>query len=288
MAGNFERDARNCLVEAEKKASHKGWFGGNKLEDAADLYSKAANAFKLAKKWKEAGDAFMSKADVLIRLKERDEASSAYVEAAKCFKKNSPSDAVAALQQAVEILTERGRFQQAANNQKQIAEIYETDLADFEKAMHAYELAADWYHGEDSNAQSNACTLKVGMFAAQIGQYEKAIEKFEKVAANSMDSQLLKFSLREYFLKAGLCHLCTLDYVRTAQALERYKNLDATFDQTRECGFLTALLKAAESQDEGAFDDATHSWDNLTRLDAWKTALLLVVKKSFTGEMDLT
>lgn len=50
------------------------------------------------------------------------------------------------------LLTERGRFSAAANNQKQIAEIYETDLQDYEKAMLAYEQAADWYSAEDSSA----------------------------------------------------------------------------------------------------------------------------------------
>ena len=61
-------------------------------------------------------------------------------------------EAVDALSQAVALLTERGRFASAANNQKQIAEIYESDIVDFEKAMGAYEKAADWYSGEDSMA----------------------------------------------------------------------------------------------------------------------------------------
>ncbi|KND03751.1 uncharacterized protein SPPG_01207 [Spizellomyces punctatus DAOM BR117] len=285
---NFEREGRTLITEADKKASYKGWFGNNKLDDAADLYGKAANAFKLAKKWKEAGDAFIAQANVLNRMNERDEASSSYMNAAKCFKKNSPQDAVNALQQAVEILTERGRFQAAANNQKQIAEIYETDLADFEKAMHAYEMAAEWYHGEDSNAQANGCLLKVGTFAAQIEQYDKAIEKFEQVATNSMDNQLTRFSLREYFLKAGLCYLCTQDFVRARQALERYQNLDVTFAQTRECNFLKALVEALEAQDVQAFTDVVADWDRLTKLDSWKTTLLLRVKKSLGEEMDFT
>ncbi|KAI8817118.1 soluble NSF attachment protein [Fimicolochytrium jonesii] len=279
-----ERDGRNLIAEADKKAQHKGWFGGNKLEEAAELYTKAANCFKVAKKWKEAGDAFMSKATVLNRMNERDEASGAYMDAAKCYKKISPHDAVTCLQQAVEILVEKGRFQAAANNQKQMAEIYETDLVDFEKAMHAYEIAAEWYHGEDSNAQANACMLKVGTFAAQIDQFDKAIEKFEQVATNSMDSQLTRFSLREYFLKAGICYLCTGDYIRARQALERYQNMDATFAPTRECGFLKALLEAVEAQDAQAFTDAVSDWNRLTALDNWKTALLLKVKKSLNDE----
>lgn len=51
--------------------------------------------------------------------------------------------------------------------------------------------------------------LKVGTFAAQLGYYDKAIEKFETVAHDSLDNQLMKWSLKEYFLKAGLCHIAS-------------------------------------------------------------------------------
>lgn len=54
----------------------------------------------------------------------------------------------------------------------------------------------------------NKCLLKVAHFAAQLEQYENAIDKFEAVASASVDNQLTKWSLKEYFLKAVLCHLC--------------------------------------------------------------------------------
>ncbi|KAJ3278840.1 hypothetical protein HK104_001987 [Borealophlyctis nickersoniae] len=285
---SYEREARNCLEQAEAKAKYKGWFGSNKLEEASDWYAKAANAFKLAKMWKEAGDAFLSQANVLNRMNERDEACTAFLNAAKAYRKNDPQGAVHCLQQAVEILTDRGRFQAAATNQKQIAEIYETEIADFEKAMHAYEIAAEWFQGEDSSAQANGCLLKVGIFAAQLEQFDKAVEKFEQVATSSMDNQLTRFSLREYFLKAGLCHLCSGDHVRTRQALERYQHMDVTFSETRECKFLKALLEAVEAGDAQAFTDTVVDFDKLTKLDSWKTTLLLKVKKSIAEEIDFT
>lgn len=50
------------------------------------------------------------------------------------------------------ILTEKGRFQSAAKHQEDIASIYETELIDLDKAMNAYEVAADWYSAEASTA----------------------------------------------------------------------------------------------------------------------------------------
>lgn len=43
------------MLEAEKKKNHVGWFGGNKMEEAADLFQRAANAYKVAKKGKLVG-----------------------------------------------------------------------------------------------------------------------------------------------------------------------------------------------------------------------------------------
>lgn len=51
--------------------------------------------------------------------------------------------------------------------------------------------------------------MKVAQIAADLEKYDVAIEKYEKVAAAAIDDPLLKWSLKEYCFKAGLCHLCT-------------------------------------------------------------------------------
>lgn len=58
-------------------------------------------------------------------------------------------------------------------------------------------------------SMANKCLLKVAQIAADLEMYEEAIEKFERVAASAVDDPLLKWSVKEYFLKAGLCHLCS-------------------------------------------------------------------------------
>ena len=98
-----ESDAVNYLNQAEAKVKDKGWFGlGNgKLEEASDLYAKAANAYKLVKmctffvlllmsQGKEAGDAFMQQGKTLEKCGEKDEAANAYVNASKAYKKTHP------------------------------------------------------------------------------------------------------------------------------------------------------------------------------------------------------
>lgn len=50
-----EQEALLLIKEAEKAVAYKSFFGGNKTEEAGELYYKAGNQFKLLKKWKESG-----------------------------------------------------------------------------------------------------------------------------------------------------------------------------------------------------------------------------------------
>lgn len=79
---------------------------------------------------------------------------------------------------------------------------------DYENAIEAFQKSADLYEGENSTSSANGCLLKVAQYSAQLERYDKAIEIFEKVAKASVDNNLLKWSVKDYFLKAGLCYLC--------------------------------------------------------------------------------
>jgi alpha-soluble NSF attachment protein len=80
------------------------------------------------------------------------------------------------LKNAVELFTGEGRFAIAAKNQREIAEIYEADL-DFEKAILAYQVAADYFDTENSTSQANTCLLKVAQYSAQLENYQRLIRQ---------------------------------------------------------------------------------------------------------------
>lgn len=69
-------------------------------------------------------------------------------------------------------------------------------------------------------------------------KYEQAISIYEKVAAKSIDNNLLKWSVKDYFFRAGLCHLALGDTVGATRALDKYDDLDVTFPSSREGKFL--------------------------------------------------
>jgi alpha-soluble NSF attachment protein len=119
--------------------------GQSKQDEALECYGRAANLFKMAKKWAQAGNTFITVAQHHAKLGNKHDAATNYVDAANCFKKADPKEAVNCLDKAVDIYTDMGRFTIAAKHHQTIAEIFESDIADLDKAMTHFEKAADYF-----------------------------------------------------------------------------------------------------------------------------------------------
>ncbi|GAB2229537.1 hypothetical protein Drorol1_Dr00013783 [Drosera rotundifolia] len=274
--------------EFEKKAEKKlnGWaFLGNKYEDAAELYEKAANSYKLGKSWDQAGAVYIKLADCHLKMDSKHEAASSYVDSANSYKKTSPTQAISSLVQAVNIFSEIGRFSMAARYCKDIGELYE-QVQNFEQAIVYYERAAEFFQGEEVTTSANQCKQKVAQFSAQLEQYPKAIEIFEEIARHSLNNNLLKYGVRGHLLNAGICQLCKGDPVAISNALDKYQDLDPTFSRTRDYQLLADLAAAVDEGDVGKFTAALKEYDSMSPLDGWRTTLLLRVKEALKAKED--
>ncbi|TRY94922.1 hypothetical protein DNTS_023654 [Danionella cerebrum] len=284
-----EKEALALMAEAEKKVkSSQSFFGSlfggsSKMEDACDLYARAANMFKMAKNWSAAGNAFSQAALLHLQMQSKHDAASSFIDAGNAFKKSDPQEAINCLNRAIEIYTDMGRFTIAAKHHVTIAEVYESELVDIDKAIAHYEQAADYYKGEESTSSANKCLLKVATYAAQLEQHPKAIEIYEQVATHAMDSPLLKYSAKDYFFKAALCHFC-VDMLNAQLALQKYEEMFPAFSDSRECKLLKKLLDAFEEQNVDAYTDAVKEYDTISRLDQWLTTMLLRIKKNIQDE----
>lgn len=116
-------------------------------------------------------------------------------------------------------------------------------------------------------------------------RYDKAIQIYEAVAKNSLNNNLLKYSVKGYLLNAGLCQICGKDTIAVQNAIENYQvsspicwllinndfiinsliklfwaarkrllicllllqELDPTFVGTRECKFLQVFFQPSSS-----------------------------------------
>lgn len=133
---------------------------------------------------------------------------------------------------------------------------------------------------DKASSLANKLYLKVADLAALEGDYYKAISNFDKVASSSVANNLMKWSVKDYFLKAGMCLLANGDMVATKQALEKYRDMDPSFASTREHQLLVDLAEAVEQGDQEMFADKLFQYDQMSKLDKWKTTILLRVKNS--------
>ncbi|KAK9065810.1 hypothetical protein SSX86_015211 [Deinandra increscens subsp. villosa] len=274
-------------LEFEKKAEKKlsGWgLFGSKYEDAGDLFEKAANCYKLAKSCKgpswrcicQVGPVLF-KGTYLMLMDSKHESANAYADAGHSYKKTNTKACIGCLDQASNLFMEIGRLSMSARYCKEIGELYEQEQ-NLEQAIAYYDKAADLFQGEEVTTSANQCKQKIAQFSAQLEHYPKAIEIYEEIARQSLNNNLLKYGVRGHLLNAGICQLCKGDVVAITNALERYQELDPTFSSTREYRLLADLAAALDEEDVVKFTDAVKEFDSMTKLDEWKTTLLLRVK----------
>lgn len=72
--------------------------------------------------------------------------------------------------------------------------------------------------------------------------------------------------------------------MKTSQALANYCNMDVSFESTREYALLRGIIDCVNQGDIERFTQIVYDYDKLTRLDAWKTAVLLKIKKAIDCE----
>ena len=66
------------------------YSGANKQDEALECYGRAANLFKMAKKWSQAGQTFVTVATHHAKLGNKHDSATNYVDAANCYKKSDP------------------------------------------------------------------------------------------------------------------------------------------------------------------------------------------------------
>lgn len=260
--------------------------GQSNIEDAIELYIRAANILKMEKEWSDAGKIFNKVGDLHLDLGNKHDAATKYSDASNCYKKCNSVEAVNCLVKAINIYTDMGRFSVAAKHHIMVAEIYEGEDSDIEKAVEHYNKAADYFQCEESNTSANRCLLNVARYAAQLQQYDRAIKIYETIGQSSLDNNLLKYGAKEHFLRAGLCHLC-VDTLNAQIAVKKYEEMSPAFADSRECKLLKDLSSKIEARDVDGFQEVVQDYDSISRFDSWYTTLLLRIKNQIIPEDDL-
>lgn len=284
------------LNEAESILKKSTWFSSSterKYEDAAESFTKAANAYKVGGCNDEAGAAYQRASELYKeKLKSLGEASKCLSDAGACLKKSNPAEAIGCYRSAVTLLCDAGRLNQAAKLSKQIAEIFENDGAASDDddgggavtaAIASYQQAAELFEMEQAKSQASSCLQKVAELssgALDPPELLRAAEIYESLGRQCLESNLLKYNAKTHFLNGLMCHLANGDSVGASQAMARFDSLDYTFADSREGKFAKQLVECVEQFDPEGFATACFEYDRISKLDPWKTSMLVKVKRS--------
>lgn len=188
MGDSNEQKANQLVTEAESKlrGASSGFFGflfggSNKEDEGLEMLGRAANLYKMAKNWGKAGNTFTKIASHHAKKGSKHDAATSFVEAANCYKKTDPKEASESLLKAIDIYTDMGRFTIAAKHHQTVAELFEDNVANLDTVIQHYQIAADYFKGEESTSSANKCLVKVAEYSATQEKYDKAIQIYEQV-----------------------------------------------------------------------------------------------------------
>lgn len=218
--------AQSYLTEASTTLSKSTWFASSterKNEDAAELYTKAANAYKVGGWHDDAGDAYCKSAELYKILKNLGEASKALSDAGACYKKGGVniSRAIECWSDAVTLLCDAGRLNMAAKLSKEIGDALEGNVGEGEEsnndsikaAIASYQQAADLFEMENAKSQSSGCLQKIAeLSSAALNPPDllKAAELYESLGRGCLESNLLKYNAKGHFLNGEFVHESSL------------------------------------------------------------------------------
>jgi len=295
----MSRGGGQFTAEAEKALNRTTLFGfgkAQKYEDAADLFTKAGNAYKLSSEYTLAGQAFLRAADCHMKNESgKNDMINSITEAGNCFKMSGDlSKAAEAYSQAIMSYEDSQRYGQCAKYQKEIAEMYETG-GDFDSAIACYQKAAHYFVTDNKKSNANQLNLKLAvLITTHTDKYIDGANVFENIGLESLESRLGQFSAKGYFFQCLLCHLAAGDNVQVRNKIDYFKNKDHSFATCRECTFIEKIVESLENFDADMFAQVCQDFDHITPLDPWKVKLLTKAKSQISGnevgegEVDLT
>ncbi|CEJ95099.1 hypothetical protein VHEMI10601 [[Torrubiella] hemipterigena] len=90
----------------------------------------------------------------------------------------------------------------------------------------------------------------------------------------------MRYNVKDYLLKAGICNLATADSVAMQRALTKYTAMDTQVSTQREYLLLVDLSEGVEAKSQEQFADELFQFDQINKLDKWKVTLLGRIKDS--------
>lgn len=245
-----------------------------KIEEAAELYAKAARQLKLAKAWNRSAQAYLKASECYGKLGKHYNLNKciSYEAAAHCFENdNNQPMCINWLENAAKTHSLNDRVVQAAKIYESISVKYQraNTLESNAEAIKFVQQAIDLYETEqNTNMSLRRCRSMLAHLLACVAQYTDAAKVFEALAENAD-----KYFVKDFYFKAALCLIAAGDDVAIAQALKKYANDCAMFAGSKEHNLVVQIM---EVQDGDEFVDLIKEYAAVSCLDDWLVRLLKI------------
>lgn len=278
---NYEQKALEWIAKGDK-AMKKSFMSKPEPEIAADYYEKAANMYKLGKKWDLAGEIFEKSALCYISSKNNISSARQYQSASLAYKLgNNFEKSIEALKLASNIYVEESQMSLAGKSMRDLSELQENS-ADLEGALESLTSAIEYLESANEPLTASGLKPRAAVLAAESGQFQLAANLYEESASKATISQ----SVIDFYFRAILCHLRSGDTVEASKSLERIGGKSSEFALSAEFIFIDSVIKAIDSMDQQAFEESVNLFkkNSRNRLDSWKTKILIQIKSTIPNE----
>ena len=292
MESKFESEATAYAMEAEKKmikpSFFKKMFGASyeeKLEQARDLYEKAANQFKLANNFKRAGECYEKCSEIETSI---DGMPTNFIQdAIKCYKKSDPGKYIDMVDGVVFQLCSDGRISNAARMKKDQGEYFEQNC-EFEEAVKCFESAGNLFDKDDQPSQANQVKLKAAdlNLVTKIPDYETSIHIYDDVITHYLSKDILRSSAKTMMMKAILCFLAMDDSVGAQKSFDKYQMKDPAFGGSREGELLQTMIECRQENDSETFNSSIKEYNRITPFQKVETHLVKAISEKFDAGLD--
>mmetsp|Transcript_9789 Transcript_9789/g.28746 ORF Transcript_9789/g.28746 Transcript_9789/m.28746 type:complete len:354 (-) Transcript_9789:1900-2961(-) len=257
-----------------------------KFMDSAVLYERAAECFRIAHMWQDAGEALGRCADLQLSIGNKPKSVVYASLAGEVAERLNPVEAVIYYRNAIAVSASLQDYKTAAALQFQIAELLDDDH-NYEEAIDAYRLASDYFIDDHDTEAADLCLEKCAYLLAYVKRFREAAKVWLKLSERCMEHNLLRFNSHTFLLKSGLCHLANDDVPTLKRKLVQFRKVDFSFMNSRENKFLSRLVEFYMANDLIAFAHDCFDFDCVSPLDYISLRMLRKVRERIKNNGEL-
>ncbi|XP_065118371.1 N-ethylmaleimide-sensitive factor attachment protein, gamma b isoform X1 [Paramisgurnus dabryanus] len=247
MSAEKINEAHDHIAKAEKclKTSMTKWKPD--YDGAASEMAKAAVAFKNAKQFEQAKDAYLKEAEYHTENKALFHAAKAYEQAGMMLKdmKRMP-EAIQLIEKASVMYVENGTSGTAGIALDRAGKLIES--VDLEKAVDLYQKAASVFENEDRLRQAAELLGKASRLLVRLRRLDEAAVSIQKEKNMYKEIENYPTCFKKTIAQV-LVHLHRVDFVAADKCVRESYSLPG-FSGSEDCVAMETLLAAYDEQDE--------------------------------------